>query len=105
DPEDTADATNAIAERYVHLVLATGEIDPGYVDAYYGPAEWRETARSENASKADLLERARTLREDLASTDIPADALMKLRREYLVKQIDALVTYLEILGGKELSFD
>ncbi len=105
DPEDTADATNAIAERYVHLVLATGEIDPGYVDAYYGPAEWRETARSENASKADLLERARTLREDLASTAIPADALMKLRREYLVKQIDALVTYLEILGGKELSFD
>ena len=26
-----------IAERYVHLVLAIGQHDPSYVDAYYGP--------------------------------------------------------------------
>ena len=33
---------NAIAERYVHLVLALGQHDPDYVDAYYGPPEWKK---------------------------------------------------------------
>ena len=36
---------NALAERYVRLVLALGQHDPDYVDAYYGPAEWRTEAR------------------------------------------------------------
>ena len=31
--------TNAVAERYSHLVLALGQHDPDYVDAFYGPAE------------------------------------------------------------------
>ena len=34
-----------IAERYVKLVLAMGEHDADYVDAYYGPPEWREAAK------------------------------------------------------------
>ena len=32
-----ADAMNAVSERYVHLVLALGQHDPDYVDAFYGP--------------------------------------------------------------------
>jgi hypothetical protein len=36
-----ADDMNAVGERYVHLVLALGEHDPDYVDAFYGPAEWK----------------------------------------------------------------
>ena len=32
---------NKIAEGYVKLVLNVGLHDPGYVDAYYGPAEWK----------------------------------------------------------------
>jgi len=35
---------NEIAERYVHLVLALGQHDSDYVDAYYGPAEWKSVA-------------------------------------------------------------
>ena len=38
---------NAVAERYVHLVLALGQHDPDYVDAFYGPAEWK-TQREEH---------------------------------------------------------
>ena len=30
---------NQISERYVKLVLAMGEHDADYVDAYYGPPE------------------------------------------------------------------
>lgn len=30
-----------IAEGYVKLVLAVGQHDPDYVDAYYGPPGWK----------------------------------------------------------------
>jgi hypothetical protein len=33
---------NDAAKTYVNLVLAMGEHDADYVDAYYGPPEWRE---------------------------------------------------------------
>lgn len=36
-----ADGMNAVAERCAHLVLALGQHDPDYVDAFYGPAEWK----------------------------------------------------------------
>ena len=32
---------NTRGERYVRLVLAMGQHDADYVDAYYGPPEWR----------------------------------------------------------------
>ena len=41
---------NALAERYVRLVLALGQHDPDYVDAYYGPAAWRTEAAAQQAS-------------------------------------------------------
>ncbi len=36
-----ADDMNAVAERYAHLVVALGQHDPDYVDAFYGPADWK----------------------------------------------------------------
>ena len=45
-----ADAMNAVAERYVHLVLALGQHDPDYVDAFYGSAEWKTQAEKEKKS-------------------------------------------------------
>jgi hypothetical protein len=33
------DTMNAVAERYARLVLAHGQDDPDYVDAFYGPTE------------------------------------------------------------------
>ena len=32
---------NKIAESYVKLVLNAGLQDPDFVDAYYGPEEWK----------------------------------------------------------------
>ena len=42
-----AGAMNTVAERYVRLVLALGQHDPDYVDAFYGPADWK-TQREEH---------------------------------------------------------
>ncbi len=35
---------NSVAESYVQLVLAVGQHDPDYVDAYYGPEQWKDVA-------------------------------------------------------------
>src|ERR1700757_1223138 len=60
---------NTIAERYVHLVLALGQHDPDYVDAFYGPAEWKTQAEKEKksldaigAEAAELLQKLRVER-------------------------------------------
>jgi hypothetical protein len=45
-----ADAMNAVAERYAHLVLALGQHDPDHVDAFHGPAEWKTQAEKEKKS-------------------------------------------------------
>jgi hypothetical protein len=62
---------NAIAERYVRLVLRIGQHDRDYVDAYYGNPAWRPTAAP--IAIKDLLAEARDIRDtlvDLTLTDI-----------------------------------
>src|ERR671924_300548 len=49
-PAPEKNAMNALAEQYVHLVLALGQHDPDYVDAFYGPAEWKTQAEKEKKS-------------------------------------------------------
>ena len=42
-----------LSRDYMQVQLEIGEHDEGYIDAYYGPPEWRETAR---ANRRDLEE-------------------------------------------------
>jgi uncharacterized protein YceH (UPF0502 family) len=44
---DAPDSLDRIAQDYVKLQLAIGEKEEGYIDAFYGPAEWREQARAQ----------------------------------------------------------
>src|SRR5919197_4746455 len=50
DAQAPTNGMNAVAERYVHLVLALGQHDPDYVDAFYGPAEWKTQAEKDKKS-------------------------------------------------------
>jgi hypothetical protein len=50
DAQAPTGAMNAVAERYAHLMLALGQHDPDYVDAFYGPAEWKTQAGKEKKS-------------------------------------------------------
>jgi hypothetical protein len=68
------DPASAVAERYVRLVLALGEYDPDYVDAYYGPPEWRGEGAAAKRSIADIDGEARTLLTRLASMPPPPPA-------------------------------
>ena len=45
---------NDLAERYVKLVLALGQHDADYVDAYYGPAGWKTEVEQTKRPLADI---------------------------------------------------
>ena len=69
-PVETASAGSSldtIAERYVKLVLAVGVHDGDYVDAYYGPGEWREQAASAALGLDQIRDRAQALLETARS--------------------------------------
>src|SRR5512140_1174239 len=105
---EAADEMNAVAERYVHLVLALGQHDPDYVDAFYGPAEWKMQAEKEKKSLDAIGAEAAELSATLAKTPdttTSGDEMLKLRREYLQKQISALAARVRMLKGEKLRFD
>jgi hypothetical protein len=98
---------NALAERYVRLVLALGQHDRDYVDAYYGPPEWRTEAELTRVSLAEIDEAAVDLAEDLAAIVPPASAaeLTQGRYRYVTRQLDALRARVAILSGTKMRFD
>jgi hypothetical protein len=102
------DAMNAVAERYAHLVLALGQHDPDYVDAFYGPAEWKTQAEKEKKSLDAIGAEAAELIATLAKipdTATSGDERLTLRREYLQKQISALAARVRMLKGEKIKFD
>src|SRR5437762_12125900 len=100
----TVTSVNEIAEAYVKLVLAMGQHDPDYVDAYYGPPEWKKQSETKKPLDAIALE-ATQLRDQLAKISMPADEMERLRRAYLTKQLSALQARVRILKGEHLKFD
>lgn len=99
-----ADPLDAIARDYVRLQLEIGERDEGYVDAYYGPAEWREAARANPRSVAELAEGAAMLQARLAAVTVPADSLEARRIAFLLAQLTAAQTRLRMVQGERLTF-
>ena len=57
---------NTLAQDYVRLVLAMGQHDADYVDAYYGPPEWKPTG--EKRPLGDIDADATALQMRLAAT-------------------------------------
>src|SRR5687768_8723992 len=98
------------SERYVKLVLALGQHDADYVDAYYGPPEWRKESETQKVSLADIDQRANALETTVAGTTLPVvkgdDAeLWRLRKQYLTRQLQALRARVSMLQGQRLTFD
>jgi len=98
-----------VATRYVKLVLAVGQHDGDYVDAYYGPAALKKEAESTKLSLDEIAARAAALEADASKTALPAwkdDAeLWQLRKQYLQRQLSALEARVAMLQGKRFTFD
>ena len=101
-----ASPMNPIAESYVKLVLAVGQHDSDYVDAYYGPPEWRTEAEAHKQPLTEIRSDAESLLARLgAEPPAGGDELERLRHQYLLRQLQSLVARVDMLSGKRLRFD
>lgn len=108
-PAATPDSLDRIADDYVLLQLAIGEKEDGYIDAYYGPAEFktRATAEAPAASLPELEARAVALRvraQGFSDDGQPGDSAEERRARFLAAQLTAARTRLKMLRGERLSF-
>jgi hypothetical protein len=94
-------ALDAAAESYVRLVLALGERDSDSLDSYHGPPAWQAEARTRHATLADIHAAAASLAESLTSAAAGAD---EPRRTFLIRQLRAVVTRIDILRGARPPF-
>ena len=106
-PAQPSSSMNAIAEKYVKLVLAVGQHDADYVDSYFGPPEWKTEAEKQKTPLADIDAAAATLLAEIpALTDADRrDELATLRHEYLRRQLESLRSRVKMLQGGKLTFD
>ncbi len=95
-----------IAESYVKLVLECGVYDDMFVDAYYGPAEWRDAAENAPRELPALREAAATLLGELRALPAPPAGTLEERRHlFLEKQLVAVDARLAYVEGERIPFD
>ena len=95
------------AEQYVRLVLALGQHDRDYVDAYYGPPAWKTEAAAAKLDLATIGTRAADL-----SRQLKVEQCTHLRTRWAdcgsstsQRQLSALAARVRMLKGERLSFD
>ena len=98
---------NTIGERYAKLVLAVGQHDADYVDAFYGPPEWKTEAAAQKTPLTQIATDADRLVAEIPELSAAdrGDELVVLRRDYLRRQLEALRTRVRMLQGARLTFD
>jgi hypothetical protein len=96
---------DAVAEEWVRLALEIDTHEAGYVDAYYGPAEWREQAHAAPRSIAELKEAADELVAMLrALTERGGDALPKRRARTMLAAVSSARFRLDMIDGGRVPF-
>jgi hypothetical protein len=96
---------HTIAEAYVRLVLALGQHDAGYVDAYYGPPAWQAEAAAQRQPLDALVRTAVDLRAALDALAPANDLMEQRRRRFLGGQLRAVQARAEQRAGRRFTFD
>jgi hypothetical protein len=92
--------TDEIGSVYISLAFAIERHFPGFVDAYFGPAELKARAlEGDPAPVVELVERTRALRERVEDGDLP-----ERRRDYLRKQLTGMETVARKLAGETIPY-
>lgn len=101
---DPGPALDAAAEKYVKLSLAMGQYDRDFVDAYYGPTEWKTEAESSPMPFESIHPAADALLAEVQAIS-GGDEMQQLRKNYLQQQLESMIGRFKILEGKPLTFD
>lgn len=89
-----------LGAAYVRLALQIEQHLPGYIDAYFGPPEWKAQAMRGGKLPLDQLKaQARELMQAVES-----QPLEKGRRRFLARQVAAMQTTLRILAQEAVPF-
>ena len=104
-PAGSTDAMTKIAREYVRLVLAMGQHDKDYVDAYYGPEDIKAEAEGAKLTLDAIGAGVKALQAQVAAVPVPAGELDRLRHQYLEKQLSAMSARVRMLKGERPSFD
>ncbi len=92
-----------VAENYVRVALAFGEIDSHYVDAYTGPEEWRKQALAANMTLEDMYAEAVSI---LASLELATpEKGEEARLRQLQRNVTAMIGRMRMARGERLSFN
>lgn len=92
DKTKSADAIR----QYIRLSVALGDHDPNSLDYYYGPPEWVADVRAHPPKLAEIKQASLDLANKLPSTP---------ERDYLIAQLRAIATRVDLLRGVRPSFD
>ena len=95
---------NALARDYVLLALALGTRDPGYVESYYGPEEWRAEAEHWVETTASIGFESGRLSKRLDAFEPKTDSERR-RLGFLRRQLESLQRRVDLVRGDSMSFD
>jgi hypothetical protein len=96
---------DTIARDYVKVVLSLGLHDADFVDAYYGPPEWKTDVETEKPDLPTIRDRASGVSESLKALEDAPDDATRARVGYLKAQVRAVLTRIRMLEGARLAFD
>jgi hypothetical protein len=101
---------DTIAESYVKLTLEIALYDPDFVDAYYGPPEWKpaplDSGSAAEIPADELCRRSDELLQQLAGIDVRDFSDMELRRlKFLEAHIRSAKARVQLVSGKKMSFN
>lgn len=89
---------DVIAQEYVKLSLLIGQHHESYIDAYYGPVEWRPTASA--LPLTSLIKQAKSLSRQLQLCNKDLEPSAKQRCNFLQIQLDAAEFFISHLLDK-----
>jgi hypothetical protein len=96
---------NPLAETYVRMSLEIGTHEEGYIDAYYGPPEWKTQAEANPRSIADLKTAADELRAQLdAAAEQARDEMVQRRARTLSAYVQSARFRLDMMEGTRVPF-
>lgn len=100
-----AQPLDTLARDYVMVVLSLGRHDADFVDAYYGPSEWKTAVDAEQPDLPTIRDRASAIAESLKALGEGEDDDAGRRIAYLKAQVRAVQTRIRMLDGIRFAFE
>ncbi len=92
------------ARDYVRLALEIGAHEEGYIDAYYGPAEWKTQAEAHRRTIAALKTEADRIQAALRAMNAAAPQIGRRRADWLMAQTASARFRLDMIEGAHVPF-